>query len=138
LTAFIDSNVVLRKLFGEKDQLAEWSNIRRAYASRLLPVEIGRVIDRVRLAGEIDDQQVVDLHAELRRVLRSIEIRGLTEAILNRAAAPMPTVLGTLGGLHLATALDVAASSSSSLVFATHDEQLARAARASGLDVIGA
>ena len=137
MTAFIDSSVLLRKLFRERGELSDWTKIEKAYASRLLPVEVGRVIDRVRLAGEIDDQQVADLQAELRKVLRSIEVRGLTEAILNRAGGPMPTVLGTLDSVHLATALDLAAALDEKLVFATHDEQLGRAARAAGFDVLG-
>ncbi len=35
----------------------------------------------------------------------------------------MPTVLGTLDSVHLATALDVAASLEETLIFVTHDEQ---------------
>jgi predicted nucleic acid-binding protein len=137
MIAFIDTSVLLRKLFGEPDALAEWNQIEEAYASRVLLVELGRVIDRCRLAGDIDDQQVEQLHREARRVSRSIEILALTERILNRAAGPMPTVLGTLDAVHLATALELAESSGGPLVFATHDAQLARAARASGLDVCG-
>ncbi len=89
------------------------------------------------MAGGIDDQQGAGLQAGLRRVLRSIELLPLTESVLARAAAVMPTVVGTLGGLHLATALEVAASISERLAMATHDHQLGRAARASGLEVVG-
>jgi predicted nucleic acid-binding protein len=49
----------------------------------------------------------------------------------------MPTVLGTLDALHLATALEVKRALAPKLVLLTHDEQLARAARASGLAVLG-
>jgi predicted nucleic acid-binding protein len=129
--------VLLRKLFGETDSLDEWAEIREAFASRILLVEVGRVIDRCRLAAEIDDQQVEHLHREARRVVRSIELLDLSDAILVRAAGPMPTVVGTLDGLHLATALELAQNKSLPLVLATHDVQLARAARASGLDVVG-
>ena len=73
--------MLLRKLFGEKDQVAEWARIRSAYASRLLAIEVGRVIDRARLAGDIDDEQVADLQAEFCRVLRSIDLRPMTEAV---------------------------------------------------------
>jgi predicted nucleic acid-binding protein len=136
--ALLDSSVVLRKLFGEPDALAEWRTLREAWASRVLPVEVGRVIDRARLAGDIDDAQVEELHREARRVLRSVALVALTERILDRAAGPMPTALGTLDAVHLATALELAASRAPGLVLATHDRQLARAARASGLDVAGA
>lgn len=138
MIAFVDSSVVLRKLFGEPGALAEWSQIDQAYASRILPVEVARVIDRYRLAGQIDDADVAALHGEARRVLRSMQVLALSETVLRRAAGPMPVVLGTLDALHLATALELAPTLDGPLVLATHDEQLARAARASGLDVCGA
>jgi predicted nucleic acid-binding protein len=135
--ALLDTSVVLRKLFGESDPLAEWPQVREAYASRILLVELGRVIDRSRLAGDIDDEQVEQLHRETRRILRSVDVLALSERILVRAAGPMPTALGSLDAIHLATALEVAATRET-LILATHDAQLARAARASGLEVCGA
>jgi predicted nucleic acid-binding protein len=137
MMALVDASVVLRKLFREPAPLAEWTRIRDAFASRLMPIEVGRVIDRARLAGSIDDAQVVVLHEELRRALRAIEIIDLTEPILTRAAGPMPTTLGTLDAIHLATAIELRTVAGGPLVLATHDVQLARAARASGLDVVG-
>lgn len=137
MIAFLDSSVVLRRLFGEPNALAEWPTIREAWASRLLGVELGRVIDRARLAGEIDDGQVEELQRESRRALRSIQIVGFSDRILDRAAGPMPTALGSLDAIHLATALEIAATRAPRIVVATHDRQLARAARASGLDVVG-
>jgi len=137
MRALIDSSVLLRKLFGEPKPLAEWASIDDAYGSQLLLVEVGRVIDRSRLDGAIDDAQVEQLHRELSRVLRSIEILGLSDNILSRAAGPMPTVLGTLDAIHLATALELADDTGARVVLATHDTALGRAARASGLDVVG-
>jgi predicted nucleic acid-binding protein len=138
MTVFVDTSVLLRKLFGERGQLREWGKIREAFASRMLPVEAGRVIDRVRLAGEIDDGEVEVLQRELRRALRSIRVLAMTERILLRAAGPMPTALGSLDAVHLATALELAQTlPAASLVLATHDLQLGRAARASGLEVWG-
>lgn len=137
MTVLVDTSVVLRKLFGERGALPEWARIRLAFASRILPVELGRVIDRARLAGDIDDAQVEQLQRESRRLLRSVEILALGERVLSRATSPMPTALGTLDALHLATALELAPAHPS-LTLATHDRQLARAARASGLEVCGA
>ncbi len=138
MIAFVDSSVLLRRLFGEPKPLEEWPKITRAYCSRLFPIEVARVIDRARLAGAITDDQVADLHDEARRVLRSIEVLALSERVLERAARPAPTTLGTLDSLHLATALELAASLGAPIVVATHDAQLARAARASDLEVCGA
>ena len=77
------------------------------------------------------------LQRESRRVLRSVEIIALSDRVLERAAGPMPTTLGSLDAIHLATALELAAKRAPGLVLATHDRQLARAARASGLEVVG-
>jgi predicted nucleic acid-binding protein len=137
LISLVETSVILRKLFGEPRALAEWPKIREAFASRILLVELGRIVDRARLAGEIDDAQVEQVHSEARRLLRSVSLVALTDRILTRAGGPMPTVVGSLDGIHLATAQELAASRSG-LVLATHDKQLARAARASGLDVCGA
>jgi len=137
LIALLDTSVVLRKLFGEPGALAEWPKVKVAFASRIIATELGRVIDRTRLAGEIDDEQVEQLQRESRRVMRSVEVMALSDRVLDRAAGPMPTALGALDAIHLATALELAAKRAPGLVLATHDRQLARAARASGLEVIG-
>jgi len=138
MIAFVDSSVILRKLFRERGSLAEWSSIESAYASRLLTLEVGRVIDRCRLEGRLDDDDVATLQQEARRVYRSIEILAVTEEILDRAAGPMPTVLGSLDAIHLTTALELARVLAAPLVVATHEARLARAARAAGLTVCGA
>ena len=137
MIAFIDTSVLLRKLFGEPNSLMEWSQIRQAYASRMLLLEVGRVIDRKRLAGQIDDRQVVQLLRETKRIALSIEILALSERILVRASGPMPTTLGSLDAIHLATALELAQSGINELSFVTHDVQLGRAALAYSLEVFG-
>lgn len=137
MIAFLDSSVVARVLLGEPDPLDRWAEIGEAYAARLMAIEIARLIDRLRLGGAIDDEAVVHLHAEARRLLRSIDLVELSEPILERAAGPMPTVLRTLDALHLATAMELKRDLEQDLVLATHDSQLARAARAAGFEVVG-
>jgi predicted nucleic acid-binding protein len=137
MIVYLDTSVLLRKLFREPQPLAKWASIELAYASRLLVVEVSRVIDRCRLAGRLDDESVARLNEETVRLLQSIDFVELTDILLERAARPMPTVIGTLDALHLVTALEVKRTFAPKLVFLTHDEQLARAARASGLVVQG-
>ena len=138
MIAFLDSSVVARQLLGEPQRLKGWSGIAVGCASRLMPVELGRMLDRMRLAGDIDDDDVAHLHAELRRIVRSLEIVSVTEAILEQAAGPLLTVIGTLDAIHLVTALKLKRKRHPRLVMATHDVPLGRAARASGFEVIGA
>ncbi len=49
MIACVDSSVLLRKLFREPGQLEQWSAIKEAYASRLVPVEEARTIDGIDL-----------------------------------------------------------------------------------------
>ena len=58
-------------------------------------------------------------------------------AVLDRAAQPIPTELGTLDAIHLATALLWKDMSRIDLVMATHDEALGLAAQAHGMPVVG-
>jgi hypothetical protein len=58
--------------------------------------------------------------------------------VLDRAAQPMPTELGTLDAIHLATALLWKEMTRVDLVMATHDGALALGAQAYGLPVVGA
>ena len=71
------------------------------------------------------------------RVLRSSELVDISRSILQRAAQPMPTTLGTLDAIHLSTALLWQERSGDTLSMATHDYALATAARAHGLEVLG-
>jgi predicted nucleic acid-binding protein len=61
----------------------------------------------------------------------------ISNEVLELAAKPLPSPLKTLDSIHLATALLWRDANKSELVFATHDEQLARAARALNFQVLG-
>jgi len=61
----------------------------------------------------------------------------IDSAVLDRAAQPMPTEIGTLDAIHLATALLWRDMMGADLVMATHDQALATAARAYGMAVVG-
>jgi hypothetical protein len=70
-------------------------------------------------------------------LIASLEIVEINSVILDRAAQPMPTELGTLDAIHLATALLWRESTGAALVMATHDGALALGAQAHGLAVVG-
>jgi len=76
--------------------------------------------------------------ATILSIIASIEIVEIDMVVLDRAAQPMPTELGTLDAIHLATALLWKESTRAGLVMATHDAALALAAKAHGLAVVGA
>jgi len=135
--AYLDSSVLLRLVLGQSDALAQWADVEAGVASRLVEVECLRTLDRLRPVEGLDDRELAIRREAVFRVLESVEIVELTRPVLARASLPMPTSLGTLDAIHLATALLWAEREDLPLVMATHDQLLATAARASGLRVIG-
>jgi predicted nucleic acid-binding protein len=137
MTVYIDSSIVMRRLRREAAPLRGWGDWDRAYASVLLRVEIFRTIDRIRLAGRLDDQGVAEMLGDARTMLDAIAFVPLSDPILERASQSFLTALGTLDALHLATALRLAEAGVAELTFLTHDGELATAARTMNFQVQG-
>ena len=137
MIAYLDSSVLLRVVLGQPNALEEWGEIEHGVASRLAEVECLRTLDRLRLAEPLADHEIAIRREAVYRVLDAIDVVELTRPVLARASQPMPTALGTLDAIHLATALLWGERSGTRLEMATHDQALATAARASGLQVIG-
>jgi uncharacterized protein len=135
--AYLDSSVLLRVVLGQRDALKEWNRVTRGVASALAEVECLRTLDRLRVAERHSDEAIAERRQTVYRLMESIEVIEVGRAVLSRASQPLPTVLGTLDAIHLATALLWKERTSSELVMATHDASLAVAAKASGLRVIG-
>lgn len=138
MTAYVDSSVLLRVLLRQPGALKEWKRIERGVASALVEVECLRTLDRLRLTERIPDTDISVRRETVYRLLDTIEVVEPTRAILTRAAQPLPTLVGTLDAIHLATAHLWRERYGTDLVMATHDAALGRAARATGLAVIGA
>ncbi len=137
MIAYVDASVLLRLALGQPDTLTEWSQIRRGVASALVITESLRTLDRLRLRAKLDDADLARRRGTILALADSIELVEVDGIVLDRAAQPMPTELGTLGAIHLATALLWKDMANVSLVIATHDAALATAARAHGLTAIG-
>jgi predicted nucleic acid-binding protein len=135
--AYVDASVLLRVAFAQPDALAEWPNVERGVSSALAAAESLRTLDRMRLRSSLADAEVARRRATILALLASLELVELDAVVLERAAQPMPTVLGTLDAIHLATALLWRAMTGLDLVMATHDTALALAAEAHGLPVVG-
>jgi predicted nucleic acid-binding protein len=135
---YVDSSVILRVLLGQPGALAQWPSIEHGVASGLVEVECFRVLDRLHLARDVGDDELARRREALYRILASLTLVDPNRAILRRAAQPMPTALGSLDAIHLATALLWREVVEEEITMATHDAALARASRAFGLTVVGA
>jgi uncharacterized protein len=135
--AYLDSSTILRVVLGQPDRLAEWPSILTGVTSALAEVECARTIDRLRVLLRLTPEQAVVTREAVDRIIQSLEVVAIEPRILRRAMQPRPDPLGTLDALHLATAEAWRDSQGKEPVFATHDRQLALAARGSGFPVAG-
>lgn len=128
--------MLLRVVLNERGALREWRHITRPLASELIRLECRRTIDRARIRDRLDDDLIAQQREDVLEVLHAFDIVPLDSVVLERAAEPFPTLLGSLDAIHLATALLLRAQVAD-LSFATHDGELATAARAMGFKVLG-
>jgi predicted nucleic acid-binding protein len=137
--AYIDSSALLRVLLNEPNAL-RWATITRAISSELLRVECHRTLDRLWHAGTLDDARFNEKRRAAEVFLSRVDLRALTPNLLDVAAAPLPSTLGTLDALHLATALifrSELGAQGHAITFATHDHALAKVARAMQFETLG-
>lgn len=137
MIVYLDTSVLLRRVLGEAGGLRQWRSIEIALSSELIIVEALRTIDRARLRLGLDDTEVAARRSDVLGALAALHLVPLVRRVLDRAAEPFPTLLGTLDAIHLATAT-LLREERPTLVFATHDLELGRAARAIGFRVLGA
>jgi len=133
--AYLDSSVVLRRVFDEPGAIRSWSQWELVMASELLAVEGFRAIDRLRIVDEMRDAQLVELMDSFRQLINSVHAIAINPAVLRRAAAPFSSAVTTLDAIHIATALLWMEDEGEPVVFVTHDMQQAVAARLAGLEV---
>jgi len=135
--AYVDASVLLRVALGQADALPEWRQIDQGVSSALVTTECLRTLDRLRLRASLPDAEVATRRAAILALIASLEIVDINAIVLDRAAQPMPTELGTLDAIHLATALLWKDQAEVDLTMATHDAALALGAVAHGLHVVG-
>ena len=137
MIAYVDTSVLLRIALGQSNALSEWRQIERGVSSGLITTESLRALDRVRLRAQMSDFEVARRRSTILALLDALEIVEIDSPVLERAAQPMPTELGTLDAIHLASALLWRDTMGLDLVMTTHDEALGLAARAHGIKVLG-
>lgn len=137
MIAYVDSSVLLRLALAQSNALPEWRRIDRGISSALISTESLRTLDRVRIRAKLSDNEVASRRATILNLIDSLELIEVDSIVLDRAAQPMPTELGTLDAIHLASALLWKDATSIDPIMATHDATLGLAAQAHGLRVVG-
>lgn len=135
---YVDSSAVLRYVLAQPEHLDLVSLAGTVMSSVLAMVESLRILDRLRLLGQTPEEDLIRRRESLQAFRKKLLVLDLVRPILARAAGPLEAPLGTLDAIHLATALLWRENNGHDLALATHDRELARAARLYGLQVIGA
>lgn len=134
MIVYLDTSVILRVLLAEGPTLKCWGRWQEAYSSALARVETYRTLDRLRLSGHINDQNVAGIRIQVETIFRTIKLVEVNASILEPSSGSFPTVVGTLDAIHLSTAM-ILRKSVKIDTFLTHDKQLALAARSMGFVV---
>ncbi|MBI1872921.1 MAG: type II toxin-antitoxin system VapC family toxin [Acidobacteria bacterium] len=137
MKAYLDTSALLRLVLREAGALDELRSYDNLVSSELVAVESCRTIDRLRLQGSLSTEEAASRLLVVTEWLEAIDLVLLRPPVLSRASEPLPTPIGTLDAIHLATALIWRDRMRQSLVVATHDAALALAARAFGFEVLG-
>jgi len=137
MIGYVDTSALLRLVLREAGALDELLDYEQLVSSELIAVESCRTIDRLRLQGSLTTEEAATRLDTVRKWLEAIDLVLLRPAVLSRASEPMPTLLGTLDAVHVATALIWRDREGSSPIIATHDSALGLAARTFGFEVRG-
>ena len=137
MTAYIDTSALLRLVLREPGALDDLPSYDALVSSELIAVESSRTIDRLRLQGALTVEEAAARLRALTDWLEAIDLVLLRPPVLSRASEPLPTPLGTLDAIHLATALIWRERMGALSTMATHDSALGLAARTFGFDVRG-
>lgn len=105
MIAYLDTSVVLRILLEQRAPLAEWQDLHVGVSSALLRVECYRSLDRLWQQGLVAEEKLAIKSAAIDALMKRLDLSDLDERVLAIASRPLPTPLGTLDALHLATAI---------------------------------
>lgn len=137
MIAYLDTSALLRIVLREPAALDDLRTYDRLVSSELIAVECARTIDRLRMQGALSLDEAAERVGTVNEWLEAIDLVLLRPPVLSRASDPMPTPIGSLGAIHLATALIWRDRIGPLPELATHDAALGTAARAFGFGVRG-
>ena len=137
MIAYVDTSALLRLVLREPGALEDLLSFEGLVSSELIAVESSRTLDRLRSQGALTVEEAADRRRAIAEWLETIDLVLLRPPVLSRASEPLPTPLGTLDAIHLATALIWRERMGGLPLMATHDSALGLAARTFGFDVRG-
>ncbi|MBF0492422.1 MAG: PIN domain-containing protein [Deltaproteobacteria bacterium] len=137
MIAYLESSVLLRKLFRQKNALQNLKEFSILLSSNLTLLEAYRSIDRERIVSKLPEIALLAYMKDLHAFTERIHLVEMSPLIFKRASQPLPSVVSTLDSIHLITALLWKEHNQKEITFLTHDTQLGKAALFMGLTAKG-
>ena len=137
MIAYLDTSALLRVVLRESSAIEDLRTYRWTRLSELIAVESARTNHRLRHQGALTMDEAAERTALVNEWLKAVDLVLLRPPVLSRATEPMPMPIGTLDGIHLATALIWRERFGGLPQMLTHDGALGAAARAFGFEVRG-
>lgn len=133
MVAYLDSSVLLRHILLGEVAIQQALTCGRMVSSELIETECGRVIQRCRMQGGLDDEGLITAMDRLTQVLRGMFLVKLSDPVKKRSMEAFPVSVKTLNALHLSSALLLAEREPETAVLVfSHDLGMNRCARALG------
>ena len=104
MRVYLDSSIMLAFLLEGRQELCALPPQADVASSRLLWIEVSRVIDRAVRSGQLPEDDGARVRVAFDAMAQAITRLALSEAVLDRAAGAFPVTVRTLDALHLASA----------------------------------
>ncbi len=133
MKVYLDTSVVLAFLLEGDNRLLQVPQEAEVGSSRLLWIEVARVLERTLQSRVLTGEQVAEVRQHFEATSATLFRLRLSDAVQRRAEGSFPLVIRTLDAIHLSTALEWAGSSrTSTMEIWTHDRQFNLCASAMG------
>ncbi|TVR35503.1 MAG: PIN domain-containing protein [Spirochaetaceae bacterium] len=104
LKHYLDSSVVLALLLEDSDALKPLQDEQQVGSSRLLWIEVARVIERAVRTEQLSEQDGVAVRRQFQQLSSGLFQLKLHEPVFARSAGSFPLLVRTLDAIHLASA----------------------------------
>ncbi|MBE7439600.1 MAG: hypothetical protein HS115_14175 [Spirochaetales bacterium] len=136
MIVYLDSSALLRYLLKTPGAYADFGTWDKAVSSELLTLECRRTLHRLRLIGELGDEDMAYFSALVSEFMDTIDIIRVTSSLMDQAGMAFPTVIGSLDAIHLVSLLAYQGDIKRPVALLSHGRQLVLAARSLGVQSI--
>ena len=133
---YVDASIVLRIALGQDGARAPIGKGSVVVSSEVTRIEVARALDRMRVAGSLDDATHAQVLASANLLMATFHLMPLADEMIAAACEKYSVEVTPLCAIHVATAQQMM-TETNGLQFWTHLAPQALAALARGLDVRG-